>query len=312
MKIVRYDSSYKAIWNNFLDSAKNTHFFFHRDYLEYHSHRFQDFSLLVFNNRDRLIALLPANIENNIFYSHQGITFGGFIFSNKIKTPMVMEIFNLLYQYLKNLGISKLIYKVAPYIYHLLPSEEDRYALFRLDAKLIRRDLSSTINLSKEIKYSKLRKRVLNRAKRANLEISLSYDYKQFWNLLTEVLKREHNTTPVHTLDEIELLSNRFKENIKLYIVKRDMEILAGVVIYENRDVVHTQYLASGKSGRDIGALDLLIDYLIRVVYRDRRYFDFGISTEREGRYLNRGLVLQKEGFGARAVVYDFYEVDIL
>ena len=45
-------------------------------------------------------------------------------------------------------------------------------------------------------------------------------------------------------------------------------------------------------------------------VYDGRRYFDFGISNEDGGRYLNRGLAAQKEGFGGRAVVHDFYEVD--
>ena len=39
--------------------------------------------------------------------------------------------------------------------------------------------------------------------------------------------------------------------------------------------------------------------------------FDFGISTEQGGRYLNEGLIFQKEGFGARTVVYDTYELNI-
>jgi hypothetical protein len=38
-------------------------------------------------------------------------------------------------------------------------------------------------------------------------------------------------------------------------------------------------------------------------------YFDFGISNERGGRILNEGLADYKEGFGARAVAHDFYEL---
>ncbi len=34
-----------------------------------------------------------------------------------------------------------------------------------------------------------------------------------------------------------------------------------------------------------------------------KRYFDFGISTGQEGKYLNEGLIAQKEGFGGRVVV---------
>ena len=36
-----------------------------------------------------------------------------------------------------------------------------------------------------------------------------------------------------------------------------------------------------------------------------------GGGEEKDGYYLNDGLISQKEGFGARAVVHDFYEIDI-
>lgn len=34
------------------------------------------------------------------------------------------------------------------------------------------------------------------------------------------------------------------------------------------------------------------------------------ISAEDGGRYLNEGLIAQKEGFGGRTVVYETYELD--
>jgi len=311
VKIVRYTIEYKEMWDSFIDSARNSHFFFKRDYLEYHSNRFKDYSLLIFNKK-KLISILPANIDNNILYSHQGLTFGGLILNRDIKTIQILEIFELLYNYLKDNSIVKMVYKTIPYIYHKMPSEEDRYALFRLNAKLIRRDISSTIALSSEFKYSKLRRRVINRAKRESLEIVKSDNYREFWRVLREILRVKYGVSPVHSLEEIEYLASRFRDNIKLYIVKRDYRILAGTIIYENRDIVHTQYLANSIEGKEIGALDLLIDYLITNIYRDKRYFDFGISTENGGRYLNGGLISQKEGFGARGVVHDFYELEIV
>ena len=53
----------------------------------------------------------------------------------------------------------------------------------------------------------------------------------------------------------------------------------------------------------------MLLHNLITDVYADRTYFDFGVSTENGGGYLNEGLIFQKEGFGARSVVYDTYEM---
>ena len=43
--------------------------------------------------------------------------------------------------------------------------------------------------------------------------------------------------------------------------------------------------------------------------YHDKRYFDFGISNEQEGRVVNHGLLGWKEGFGARCFAHDFYEI---
>jgi hypothetical protein len=44
----RYTSEDFALWNAFISTAKNATFLFHRDFMEYHSDRFEDYSLLVF------------------------------------------------------------------------------------------------------------------------------------------------------------------------------------------------------------------------------------------------------------------------
>jgi hypothetical protein len=83
------------------------------------------------------------------------------------------------------------------------------------------------------------------------------------------------------------------------------------VIIYESCQVAHAQYIGTTSEGRKVGALDLIMSYLINDYYAQKKYFDFGISTEDDGRYLNTGLIENKQGFGARAVVYDFYEIDM-
>ncbi len=311
MTIVKYTVDQKNNWNEFVRNSKNSHFFFLRDYMEYHSDRFDDFSLMIFDETDKLIAILPANIKENILYSHQGLTFGGFLVDDRMKTEIMLEIFESLKHFLKEQNIKKIVYKCIPYIYHLKPSEEDRYALFRNDAKLIRRDVTSTIDLTEQVRYSKGRKWTINKAKKESIETFESNDYEIFWELLTGVLKSNHEAKPVHTLEEIKKLASFFPKNIKLFLAKKDERIVSGALIYENQNIVHTQYLANSEEGRELGALDLLIDYLIKDIYKNKKYFDFGISNENAGRYLNTGLISQKEGFGARAVVHDFYELEI-
>lgn len=129
--------------------------------------------------------------------------------------------------------------------------------------------------------------------------------------LVNEVLSKQHNTKPVHNEMEIDLLSGLFPENIHCYASLLEDEILAVAVVFVNKDVVHTQYLACGDRGRELRALDFLIDELICLSKNKVRYFDFGISNEQNGWYLNEGLIAQKEGFCARGIVHDFYELEI-
>lgn len=184
------------------------------------------------------------------------------------------------------------------------------YALFVHGARLVRRDVSSTVLLSERYGYRKGRACEVKKGYRSGITLQESHDYAVFIDLLREVLRERHDAVPVHTAKELNLLSGRFPDNIKLYAAQKDGAMLAGTVIFDNGATVHTQYLMNTARGRTTGALDALIDHLLTEVYGDRRYFDFGISNEDGGRYLNRGLAAQKEGFGARAVVHDFYEVD--
>lgn len=311
MNIVKYKPEHKKKWDEFAKNSKNTHFFFQRDYMEYHSDRFNDFSLMIFDKAGELIALLPANLKDDILYSHQGLTFGGFLVNDKMKTETMLDIFKTLNFFCKEQNIKKIIYKCIPYIYHIKPSEEDRYALFRNDAKLIRRDVSATIDLTNKIKYQEQRIRAVKKAKKNNLIFEESKDFKSYWSILEETLAIQHDAKPVHNLEEIKKLAELFPNNIKLFVALKNNKVLGGTLIFENKIIVHTQYLVNSLEGRNIGALDFVIDKLINEVYRDKKYFDFGISNENEGRYLNTGLIAQKEGFGARAVVHDFYEIQI-
>jgi len=312
MKIDKYNSNYKNQWDEFIKTSKNSHFFFQRDYMEYHSDRFDDYSLIIFDKNEKIIALLPANKKEGVLFSHQGLTFGGFIINDKMKSETMLEIFNILINHLKENNIKKLVYKCIPYIYHINPSEEDKYALFKNNANLIRRDITTTINLKEKIKYQEQRKRSIKKAIKENIFFEESTSYHEYWEILEDTLKFQHDAKPVHTIDEIKRLILLFPNNIKLFVAKNNNhKILAGTLIYENKNIVHTQYLANSQEGRTKGALDFVIDNLINNIYKDKNYFDFGISNENNGQYLNTGLIAQKEGFGARAVAHDFYELEI-
>ena len=306
IKALSYVPNLKDIWNNFNKNAKNGLFMFDRNYMDYHSDRFKDNSLIFYDD-EKLIALLPCNMSQNTLYSHQGLTFGGFIVDENMKQNKMLECFEILKEYMKENNFKKFIYKSTPYIYHKIPAQEDLYALFRNNAELFRVDCSTTIDLQNICKMPKGRKAQISRAKREGVEIFSSEDFEAFVMLLNSVLQKQHGVNAVHSAEELKLLCSRFPQNIKLFVAKISEGIIAATLLFIYDDLVHTQYLAANEEAREIGALDLLIKTLIDEFAKSKKYFDFGISTENNGQYLNGGLIAQKEGFGGRSVAHQFF-----
>ena len=308
LQTIEYESSLKSEWDTFIDNSKNGTFLFKRDYMDYHSDRFRDNSL-IFLSKNSIIAVLPATSSGGVLSSHAGLTYGGLVMSRSISAADVLEIFDMILSYMNAKGFSTFIYKPVPHIYHKLPAEEDLYALFRCKASLTARGLSATVFQADRLKFRNIRRSGIRKAIKNHVCVESASDFSAFWEILESNLRARHGVAPVHTLREIKLLASRFPEEIKLYVAKRGTETLAGTVIYKTATVAHSQYISASPEGRETGALDLIFHHLINDVYADSRYFDFGISTENDGWHLNESLEYQKEGFGARAVCYDRYMI---
>jgi hypothetical protein len=310
LEIHKYSDKYKDDWNDLVAKSRNGTFLMNRDYMDYHKERFSDCSF-VFLKKDRIEAILPGNISNNTFHSHQGLTYGGLIMSDKITSSDVLEIFELLNIELKKLLITEVIYKPVPSFYHRYPAQEDIYALHLLGAEKIGCNLSSAIYQKHHIGFSELRKRGLKRGIKAGIRVAESNNYSAFWAILNENLSRRYSKVAVHSEQEIKLLSSRFHNYIRLYTAQSGDEIIAGVVTFRTPHAVHVQYIAANETGRELGALDVIFSKLINDTYSNIPVFEFGQSTEQMGAYLNKNLIFQKEGFGARGVVYEIYKYRI-
>lgn len=309
-RIERYTAEKLAEWDSFVDSSRNGTFLHKRGYMDYHAHRFVDHSLMFYHNGE-LAAVLPAHIKEESFCSHNGLTYGGLLLCNGTTTAGVLEIFEATQEYLKeNTAATRIIYKPTPHIYHSYLCEEDLYALFRYGAALTERKVSSAIPLKEPLPISGRRK--LTGKAKSRLNIVEDGDLATFWNILSERLQEKYDTAPVHSIEEISLLKSRFPNNIKLFcIADNDGKTLGGVVLFITGKVVHMQYSATTEEGRRTSALDYLYEVLINERFADKEYFDFGISVEDGGRYLNNGLIAYKERLGGRAVVYDTYTIDL-
>jgi hypothetical protein len=206
---------------------------------------------------------------------------------------------------LRSAGARSLVCKPVPHIYHVSPAEEELYALHAAGAALVGREVSAAVRPRSSPGYSEERRRGLIRARRASVVVGEDGQIEEYMTLVRAVLLDRHGVDPVHTEAEMRLLADRFPGNIRLFTARVDHDLLGGVLVYETLLVAHAQYIAASTRGRELGANDIVFDHLLADVYPDK-CFDFGISNERNGD-LNPGLVRNKEGFGARAVVHDRY-----
>ena len=307
----KYQSTDYSTWNEFVANAKNATFLFHRDFMEYHSDRFQDFSLLIFDENQNLKSILPANRAEDVVYSHQGLTYGGLVLNQKTKLQETIVItFNFL-RFLNENGISTLNLKQLPSFYTKFPSEEMEYLSFILNAKLVRRDSLSVLDLKTDYNFSKDRKQAINRGVKNELIVKEESSFELFWNeILIPNLKQKHQAKPVHTIDEITFLKSKFPKNIRQFNVYKEDKIVAGTTIFESENVAHSQYISGNSDKNELGSLDFLHNYLLKGVFSKKDYFDFGISNENQGRNINQGLLSWKESFGSRTIVQNFYEIE--
>lgn len=293
-------------WNRFIRESRNGNFLFERGYMDYHADRFPDCSF-VFCRGEEWCAVLPGTLSSDgVFSSHAGLTFGGFILDNSMGIADVEILFSLLDAELRRLNAVKVVYKPIPWIFATRPSQEDLYWLFRKNAILRARLISSALE-PKEMQPSSKKKYYLHKGERSGLVFSESSDFSAFWDLLDSCLQQGHGVHPVHSKAELEMLASRFPQNIKLLVVKKDGELLAGSVVYVSNRVAHSQYLASSAKGRSLHAMDFLMLNEINY-FPEQRFFDWGTSNEEQGRVLNAGLSHQKETYAGRGVAFDIYE----
>ena len=309
-RVEKYTKENRLAWDTFISGAKNATFLFARDFMEYHSDRFTDYSLLVYKD-DLLYAVLPANIVGDKLYSHKGLTYGSLVLSKSAKLLYTFEAFKALLAFLDAKAISTLELRNIPTFYNTMPSDELSYFLFKANATLIKRDALMVIDTSTKIKFQKNRREGINKAKRNGLTIAVDDNFEGFWNeILIPNLRQKHGIAPVHSLEEIQLLAAKFPDHIKQVNVYKDNVIVAGTTLFLTKTTIHPQYVSGNSDKNAFGSLDLAYDYIINHFDSSKRYFDFNISSEENGTALNSGLIFWKESCGARTYVADNYLID--
>jgi hypothetical protein len=297
-RVVPYHAALESDWNRVLELADNATLMHRRSYLAYHGDSFDDCSVMIYRGNEPL-AVFPAHREGEEVHSHKGLSYAGLI-HRACSFNQKLQLYIDLLEYYENLGTNKISIKETPEIYNQGVGEGNSYLFHHAGARQVQVELSQTVVLPLSIRH-KGRKANIKQALRAGLEVKEDVTVDLFWEtLLLPNLSGRHGVRPTHSKEQMGYLKGRHPEAIRQFIVYFNKEAIAGATVYLTSKCLHTQYLATNAKGRQLHALDLLVDHLSKGLGRDRTYLDFGHSNEANGQRINWGLFHWKESFGAK------------
>jgi len=295
MEIKKYDESLAKEWDEFVSNSINGTIYHSRKFLNYHKDKFQDESILIYDNE--LVCVVPCCKKDNNYFSHSGATYGGPVFKN-FELLKIKKIIDLIFEYYKN----KIEFRIAGNIYFNVPQNK---LFFLLNQKLkIKLELSWYVNnfdnWFDNIKNKRNKSYLDKFEKNHNITIANNNDdYINFHNILSKNLNEKYKSNPTHSLDEFLIFKNQIEENQSLYLVKKENIILGGVLLVKaTNNCWYTFYISKNSDYNSTSNCSIL--FIMKNISLDARknnvkYLDYGISTEDKGLILNEGLSIFKE-----------------
>lgn len=306
--IKRYQPALKKQWDDFIKKSQADCLLFYRDFMEYHADRFIDHSL-IFEDEKGWLAVFPAHLSERNLMSHGGLTFGGFVSRNRMDLLTHQTLVEALINYTVENDYLSVCIKVLPYIYWKEYQSKMEYFLFQKGFQLSQRYLNYVVPFNEKWSFNKTKAQLAYKGLPETLTLRETNQFQAFWlEILIPHLFDKYRAMPVHSSEEIIKLKSNFPENIRLFVCEYNGQMVAGIVVFENEQVIKIQYAAVNEMGREKQAMDYLYIHLVKKYQEGGfRYFDMGHVNTEQGRNYNPSLAKYKERLGARPINIDVY-----
>lgn len=301
-----YQPELKGDWDAVVSSSINGTFIHQRDFIEYHGNRFKECSLM-FYFQGKPVVVFPAEKSENQVFSYRGLTHGGWIITNELEEEQLRNIIKDTLQYYQLKGYQSLEVRCIPGFFHSGSTSSLETTIHQLKPDLVSKSIFHATALPFKIS-DRGRKWGRKKAVSSGLRVEESDDFEGFWNnILIPHLSNKFHHKPVHSLEEICYLKSCFHNEIKLFAVYRETEMLAGTVVFLQNKVIHCQYIASHSQGRESRALDLLFGVLLDTFNGNKSHLSLGTSLDAVTGKPIVSLIKWKESIGAEG-----FEVAVL
>ncbi|MEO0096009.1 MAG: GNAT family N-acetyltransferase [candidate division WOR-3 bacterium] len=314
MEICQFTEKDHCNWEDFVKQANNGTIFHTLKFLSYHPpERFKSHHLLI-KEKDNIIALFPAVIEDKTIISHKGASYGGFVLKQGLGIHDIYLCVAHLIEFLKKEGIRQLVLTQTPLIYYHQPNQYIDFALMKHGFKYRKREITAVIPLDIAeplLVFHPDARRSTKKAIREGVKVRITDDYAQYYEILKNNLGMRHNVSPTHTLSELLKLKNMFPEDIILFGAYLKEKMIGGMVIFvTNPKVILAFYISHDNQYQAYRPVNLLFYEVIKWGrLRGFKYLDLGTFTL--NMEPNWGLGRFKENFNARGFLRDTYEKEL-
>ena len=307
MRIIAFDIKLTNDWDEFVYSSKNGNILHTQNFLQYHQERFEDRSVMFFDNSNVLIGLFPANEANKGIISHGGSSYGGLIVGQNNTLDLAFKMFELLVNHFSKAEYIQ--FRNSVHIFKSYSSDEVTNAAEAVGFKKAYSEQSSYIEFGQNYVISKNRQEKISRSKKKLTFIADDKSTEEFYKLLSTNLDIKHQSVPTHNLKEIQDLIQRFPNKFTIYAAYYGDIMVAGIWLFELTPCnYHTFYLCQDYNFKKYYSLSGLIGFLMTgLKNKQAKCLSFGISTEKNGEELNEGLYSFKKSFGAEKIQRETY-----
>ncbi|MBP9095323.1 MAG: hypothetical protein KBG21_01870 [Ignavibacteria bacterium] len=268
---------------------------------------------------NRVYALITGCLDeqSNTFISCKGVSFGGFLWKNKINVVEYLQIVAAFKEYLKSINTTKCVITVPPFIYMTSRNEENDYALYKSGFDVRDVSITNIIDLEdfnhNKISYTVYKQVVKQNSEEINYELIENIEpdgLVEFYNLL----KRDRElkgAVPTHTREELIYLKNNLPENIKIFQAKILGELAGICVLFViNKSIILNFYLAAAERFKDTTVMkNLLLHTIEWSAENSYEFYDIGTSDV-NGKLLD-GLFKFKKRFSAHGYLRKNFEINL-
>lgn len=321
LEVVQSDIESDIEWKEFVRNQYNI--FYDDKFLKYHD---------VFNKKinwhhlkikikdtNRVYALITGCIDEdtNTFISCRGVSFGGFLWKNKINVVEYLQIVAVFKEYIKAKNIKHCSLTVPPFIYMTSRNEENDYALFKSGFNVKDVSITNIIDLDdfnhNKISYTVYKQVVKQQSDEIKYEVLEHiepYSLVEFYSLLKND-RESKGAVPTHTREELIYLKNNLPDNIKIFQAKIEDELAGICVLFViNKNIILNFYLAASEKHKDTTVMkNLLLHTIEWSAENNYKYYDIGTSDV-NGKLLE-GLFKFKKRFSAHGFLRKNFEINL-